>query len=69
MPTPETTKLYTIGDIARAEGIPKCRIEYAIEQYRITETQRGGIIRLYDESKVAAIRSAVARIADRRGGW
>ena len=60
-------KLSTVGDIAREEGVPKHRVEYAIEQYRVQETQRAGIIRLFDAAKVAAIRSALARITANSG--
>ena len=54
---------------ARAEGIPKHRVEYAIDSYRIEPTQRGGIIRLFDADKVDVIRSALRRIANRQEGW
>ena len=59
--------LKTIGDIAREDGVTKNAIDYAIESYRIPETQRAGIIRLYDEHAVRRIRSALRRISERRG--
>ncbi len=61
------SELKTVGDIARDEGIPPHRVAYAIETYRIEPTQRAGILRLYDASKIVTIRSALRRIADRTG--
>ena len=54
--------LLTVGDIARLEGVPPRRVTYAIDSYRIAPTQRAGILRLYDESKLEAIRWAMRRI-------
>ena len=63
---PESTgELKTVGDIAREEGVPAHRVAYAIETYRIEPTQRAGILRLYDESKIVVIHSALRRIAGR----
>lgn len=59
--------LKTVGDIARNEGVPPYRIAYAISTYGIEPTQRAGVLRLFDEAKVAAIRSALRRIAGRTG--
>lgn len=61
------SELKTVGDIAREEGVPAHRVAYAIETYRIEPTQRAGILRLYDESKIVAIRSALRRISQRSG--
>ena len=63
-----TTRLLTIGEIAKLERIPAHRISYAIEQYHVEPVQRAGIIRLYDEPGIAAIRSALRRIGRERGG-
>ena len=57
--------LFTTGDIARQERVPKYRVEYAIDTYGIRETQRIGIVRVFDNAKVEAIRSALRRIAER----
>lgn len=60
-------ELKTVGDVARGEGVPAHRVAYAIETYHIEPTQRAGILRLYDESKIVVIRSALRRIAKRSG--
>lgn len=62
------TRLRTIGEIARAEGVPRHVVDYAVSAYRITETQRAGIIRLFDEDAIHRIRAALRRIAGRRRG-
>ena len=59
--------LQTVGDIARDEGVPPYKIAYAISTYGIEPTQRAGVLRLFDEVKIAAIRSALRRIAERTG--
>ena len=60
--------MMTVGDLMRTDDVPRHVIEYAIEAYGIRETQRAGIIRLYDADGVRRIRSALRRIAERRGG-
>jgi hypothetical protein len=59
-------QLQTVGDIAKAEGVRASRVAYAIDVYRIAPTQRAGILRLFDEAGVDAIRSALRRIESRR---
>jgi len=65
---PAAAKLHTIGEIAKLEGVPVHRVAYAVEAYGIKPTQRAGIIRLYDEAGVEAIRAALRRVAQNRGG-
>lgn len=58
-------ELLTIGDLARRpdfEGFSQQQISYAIQEYRIEPRQRAGIIRLFSESQVATILSALHRI-------
>ena len=63
-----TAKLHTIGEIAKREKVPAHRVAYAVDSYRIQETQRAGIIRLFDDDKVEVIQAALRRIANRNGG-
>lgn len=65
---PTAGQLVTTGDIARQTGASVAQINYAINAYRIEPAQRAGIIRLYDEHGVAAIRSALRRVANNKGG-
>jgi hypothetical protein len=58
-------KLLTTGAIARQEGVPTSTVNYAIASYQIEPRQRAGILRLYDQAGVDAIRSAMRRIRDR----
>lgn len=59
--------LRTVGDIAREMGVPVHRVAYAVAVYNIAPTQRAGILRLFDEVKVAAIKSALRRVEANRG--
>ena len=54
-------KLSTTGDVAANLNVPRHVVEYAVQRHRITETQRAGIIRLFDGNAVDAIRRAVRR--------
>ena len=53
--------LFTLGDIAKRLGIARHIADYAVERYRIEETQRAGVLRLFDEAAVERIRRAVRR--------
>lgn len=65
----ETARLKTVGDLAREADEPAHIIDYAIRRYRIEETQRVGILRVYDADAAEQIKAAVRRVrADRRGG-
>lgn len=66
--TPSAGRLYTTGDIVRQTGASVAQVNYAIGRYRIAPAQRAGIIRLYDEHAVEAIRSAIQRVGRDRGG-
>ncbi len=61
----EERDLLTVGDIASRLGIPAARVDYALRTYRIKETQRAGIIRLFDDDSVSQIERALRRIAGR----
>jgi predicted transcriptional regulator len=62
------TDLLTVGAIARETGQPLHRVRYALETYRIEPVQRAGILRLFSRDDLPRIKSALARIAERRGG-
>lgn len=56
-------KLKTTGQIATNLNVPRHVVEYAVQRYRIIESQRAGIIRLFNEDATEAIRRAVLRTA------
>lgn len=68
MDATQTEQLKTTGDIAREDGVTKNAIDYAIIQYHISEVQKAYIIGLFNAEGVRRIRSALRRIAERRGG-
>ena len=64
----ETPNLLTLADVARLLNERLNRVKYAVDEYRIEPRQRAGIIRLWHPDDVPAIRAALTRIANRRGG-
>ncbi|MDB5322192.1 MAG: hypothetical protein JWN40_3823 [Phycisphaerales bacterium] len=64
----KTDDLLTVGAIARETGQPLHRVRYALETYRIEPVQRAGILRLFSREDLPRIKSALMRIAERRGG-
>ena len=65
---PADGELMTIGDVAKALGVPRHRVSHAIEVYGVEAHQRAGIIRLWRREDLPAIASAVRRCAGRRSG-
>ncbi len=59
----------TLPEIARRLGEPLHRVRYAVETYRIEPSERIGIMRVWGEAQVAAIQSALRRIAQGRGNY
>lgn len=51
--------LLTIGDVARQLGIPRSRLDYAVQKIGIKERGRAGILRLFSADQVPAMRAAV----------
>ena len=58
-------ELKTTGQIACDLGVPRHVVEYAIERYQISETQRVGIYRVYNSEAMEAVKRAVNRTSRR----
>lgn len=56
-------ELLTLGQVARACGVPPHRAKYAIAEYAIAPRQRAGILRLWAPEQVAEVKVALGRIA------
>jgi DNA-binding transcriptional MerR regulator len=54
----------TLGDIAREQGVPLHRVQYAVLSHGIKPARRAGKIRLFDAQAVERI---VAVLQNRRG--
>ena len=61
-----TEKLKTTGEIATDLNVHRHIVEYAIQRHRITESQRAGIIRLFDQRAIEAIKQAVKRTTGKK---
>lgn len=59
----KTEKLKTTGEVAIELGVPRYVVEYAIERHQISETQRVGILRVYNLNAIEKIKQAVKRTA------
>ena len=55
----EYTNLLTASQIADQLGEPPQRVTYIIRKYRLKPVQRIGIIRLFDEEQVKAIKQGL----------
>lgn len=58
--------LLTVGQIADVLKEPPARIAYIISKYRLKPIQRIGIIRLFDEEQIKAIKQGLYGIQIRR---
>lgn len=61
------TPLLTVGAIARELRQPLHRIKYCLDAYSIEPIQRAGVLRLFSRDDLPRIKSALIRIAERRG--
>ncbi len=61
------TNLLTASQIADQLGEPPQRVDYIIRKHRLKPQQRVGIIRLFDERQVEAIKEGLYGIQIRRG--
>ena len=53
------TRLYTASQIADQLGEPPQRVCYIVRKYRLKPAQRVGIIRLFSEEQIEAIRQGL----------
>ena len=60
------SNVVTVSQIADQLGEPPQRVGYIIRKYRIKPVQRVGIIRLFDERQVKAIKQGLFGIQIRR---
>ena len=61
--------LLTLREITRlCPGFRLHQVKYAVDEYGIAPHSRVGIIRLWTEDDLPRIKSALHRIAQRRGG-
>ena len=63
----ETQTLYTVREVAQRIGHPRTRVAHACDVYGITPTRRAGMVKLYSDDQVSAIRAACRRVASRGG--
>lgn len=61
------TNLLTVTQIADRLSEPPPRVAYIIRKYRLKPTERVGIIRLFDDRQVKAIKQGLYGIQIRRG--
>lgn len=59
-------KYFTIGQISEILEEPPSRVSYIISKYRIKPLQRVGIIRLFGEQQIKAIKQGLYGIQIRR---
>jgi len=62
----EYSNLLTASQIADQLGEPPQRVTYIIRKYRLKPVQRIGIIRLFDEEQIKAIKQGLYEIQIRR---
>lgn len=60
-------ELSTLGQISDRLGEPPSRVGYIISKYRLKPRRRVGIIRLFDEDQIEAIRQGLFNIQIRTG--
>jgi hypothetical protein len=62
------SNLLTVSQIADRLGEPPQRVGYIIRKYRIKAVERVGIIRLFSEEQLEAIKEGLYGIQIRRSG-
>lgn len=60
------TSLLTIGDIARRIGVPRSRLDYAVDKAGIRERGRAGILRLFSSDQIPVMEAALTTVRPRR---
>ena len=56
------TDLLTTGQLARRLGVPRTRLDYALDRAGIRERGRAGIIRLFALEQIPVIRAALDNV-------
>ena len=56
------TDLLTVGEVARKLGVPRARVDYALEKAGIQERGRAGILRLFAPDQVPVIQAALGTV-------
>lgn len=59
------TALMTIGEIARQLGVPRPRLDYALEKAGIRERGRAGILRLFAPEQIPVMEAALKTVRSR----
>lgn len=59
------TVMMTVGDVARELGVPRAKIDYALEKSGIRERSRAGILRLFASDQLPVIKAALATVRTR----
>ena len=60
------SELLTVGDIARRIGVPRSRLDYAIDKAGIRERSRAGILRLFSSDQIPVMEAALTSVRSRR---
>ena len=61
-------KLATVGEVAKALGVPVRRVEYVVRSRSISPRATAGGLRCFDDQAIARIRHAITAIDARRQG-
>ena len=56
------TEMLTVGDVARKLGVPRARVDYALDKAGIRERGRAGILRLFAADQVPVIQAALRTV-------
>ena len=60
------SELLTVGDIARRIGVPRSRLDYAIDKAGIRERSRAGILRLFSSDQIPVMEAALLGVKTRQ---
>ncbi len=58
--------LLTVGDVARSLGVPRSRVDYALDKGGIRERSRAGILRLFHVDQLPVIEAALKTVRTRQ---
>ena len=60
------SELLTVGDIVQQIGVPRSRLDYAIDKAGIRERGRAGILRLFSSDQISVMEAALKAVRSRR---